>query len=137
MDESAILLGIEGLRSDPVYRAAEVLRRKTRDGAATMAAAANGSEERNAIFLLISTWEVIAVLALGSKTLDKIFEVTPVCHMFNVLGPGIQILRLEIPGLAQNFIKLSDKYQTWLKKKKKDAKYVSAACDGLLYAKFG
>jgi hypothetical protein len=137
MDETAILLGIETMRSDPVYHAAETLRRKTNGGAAAMASAAEGSDERNAVFLLINNWEVFAVLIRGSRGRDKIFEVTPVCHMHRELDPAIQYLRKEIPGLATNFEKMNVEYQAWLKKKKKHAKYVSAACDGLLHAKFG
>jgi hypothetical protein len=137
MDETAILLGIEAMRSDPAYHAAEVLRRSKKGGAAAMAAAPKDSEERNAVMLLISNWEVFAVLIRGSKGRDKIFEVTPVCHMHRELDPAIQYLQGEIPGLATNFEKMNVEYQAWLKKKKKDAKYVSAACDGLMHAKFG
>jgi tripartite-type tricarboxylate transporter receptor subunit TctC len=137
MDETAILLGIEAMRSDPVYHAAEVLRRSVKGGAAAMAAFPKDSAERNAVFLLISNWEVFAVLILGSKGRDKIFEVTPVCHMYTELDPAIQHLQEEIPGLATNFKKMNDEYQAWLKKKKKHAKYVTAACDGLMHAKFG
>ena len=137
MDETAILLGIEAMRSDPQYHAAEVLRRDTRGGAATMALAPKDSKERNAVLLLISNWEVFSVLIRGSRGRDKIFEVTPVCHMHTELSPAIEHLREEIPGLATNFEKMNVEYQAWLKKKKKDAKYVTAACDGVLHAKFG
>ncbi len=137
MDETSILFGIEAMRSDPEYHAAEVLRRSTQGGAGTMALAPKGSKERNAVMLLISNWEVFAVLIRGSRGRDKIFEVTPVCHMHAELSPAIQQLREEIPGLATNFEKMSVEYEAWLKKKKKHAKYVSAACDGLMHAKFG
>ena len=137
MDETAILLGIAAMRSDPQYHAAEVLRRDTRGGAATMALAPKDSKERNAVLLLISNWEVFAVLIRGSRGRDKIFEVTPVCHMHTELSPAIEHLREEIPGLATNFEKMNVEYQAWLKKKKKHAKYVTAACDGVLHAKFG
>lgn len=136
MDETAILLGIETMRSDPVYRAAEVLRRRTEGGAAAMASDPEGSEARNSVFLLINNWDVIAVLIRGSRGRDKIFEVTPVCHMYRELEGAIMKLRKDIPGFATNFEKMHVEYQAWLKKKKKNAKYVSAACDGL-YAKFG
>jgi len=139
MDENAVLLGIEAMRRDPEYHAAEVLRRKTKGGAAKMAAAAEGSEALQAVRLLISNWDVIAVLMRDSKTKDKdkVFEVTPVCHMYTELEPAIQYLRKKIPDLATNFEKMNAEYQSWLKKNKKNAKYVSAACDGLMYAKFG
>lgn len=137
MDETAILLGIETMRSDPEYHAAEALRRSTQGGAAAMALAPEGSKERNAVMLLISNWEVFAVLIRGSRGRDKIFEVTPVCHMHTVLSPAMKQLREEIPGLATNFEKMNVEYRAWLKKKKKEAKYVSAACDGLMHAKFG
>lgn len=135
-DETAILLAIETLRSNPEYHAAEVLRRRTTGGSAAMAAAPEGSAERSAILLLIGTWESIAVLMDGLKKRDKIFEVTPVCHMWRELEAAIQILRRYFTGYAENFEDLYKAYEAWLKKQKKDAKYVSAACAGM-YARFG
>jgi hypothetical protein len=135
-DETAVLLAIETLRSNPEYHAAEVLRRQTAGSSAAMAAAPEGSAERSAILLLIGTWESIAVLAGDLKKRDKIFEVTPVCHMWRELEPAIQALRRYFADYAENFEDLYTAYEAWLKKQKKNAKYVSAACGGM-YARFG
>ena len=137
MDENALLLGIEALRADHNYYSAEVLRRKTSGDSSAMAAAGADAKERAAVLLLIGTWDVISNLLRGIKTRDKIFEVTPVCHMYRELLPAIEVIRQEAPGFAESFSKLNDEYEVWLKKKKKDAKYISAMCGGLLYAKFG
>jgi hypothetical protein len=135
-DQIAVLLAIEMLRSNPEYHVAEVLRRQTAGGAAAMAAAAEGSAQRSAVLLLIGTWESIAVLADGLKKRDKIFTVTPVCHMWRELKPAVQALRQYFPRYAENFEDLNEAHEAWLKKQKKDAKYVSAVCGGL-YARFG
>lgn len=137
MDENALLLGIERMRSDHHYHAAEMLRRQTDGRAATMAAAPSDSREQAAVRLLISTWELIAVLMRGVRTKDKIYEVTPICHMYEALEPAIMYFRKEAPDYAVNFEKLNVDYRAWLKKKKKSATYVSAACGGLLHARFG
>ena len=91
-DETAVLLAIETLRSNPEYHTAEVLRRKTVGGSAAMAATSEGSAERSAVLLLIGTWESISVLMDGLKKRDKIFEVTPICHMYRELKAGIEAL---------------------------------------------
>lgn len=135
-DETAVLLALETLRNNPAYHAAEVLRRNTPAGSRAMASAPEGSDQHRAVLLLISTWEVIAILMSGVKKRDRIFEVTPVCHMFRELKDAIDALRRYIPGYGANFAKLYEEYEAWLKKQKKDAKYVSAACGGL-HAKFG
>lgn len=136
MDEIALLLAMETLRNNPSYHAAEVLRRGTAGGARSMASAPEGSAERRAVLLLISTWEVIAVLISAAKTKNRIFEVTPVCHMYRELRDAIEAFGRNIPTFGGNFAKLNAEYEAWLKKNKKDAKYVSAACGGL-FAKFG
>ena len=135
MDETTLLVAIETLRSNPAYHAAEVLRRKTGDSGA-MASAPEGSAEHSAVLLLISTWEVIAVLLSDAKKRDKIFEVTPICHMHRELEKAIDILAKRFPGYGARFAALDADYHTWLKKKKKNAKYVSGACNGM-HAKFG
>jgi hypothetical protein len=135
-DETAILLAIETLRSNPAYHAAEVLRRQTPGGAGAMAAMSEGSAQRGAVLLLIGTWESIAVLMDGLKKRDKIFEVTPVCHMWKELEAAVKILRQYFAAYAEHFEDLYEAYQAWLKKKKKDAKYITAACGGI-YARFG
>jgi hypothetical protein len=135
-DETALLLGFETLRSSPEYHAAEVLRRKTPGGAGAMASAAESSAEHRAVRLLVSTWEGLAVLMDGVKNRDKIFEVTPVCHMYRELQDAIETLRRRMPGYGMHFENLFKEYEAWLEKKKKDAKYVTAACGGM-HAKFG
>ena len=54
-DETAILLAIETLRSNPEYHAAEVLRRKTVGGSAAMAANAANSSEKTVFFITSSS----------------------------------------------------------------------------------
>jgi hypothetical protein len=136
MDENALLLGIEGMRSDSNYYAAEVLRRKV-GGAEAMVATDSNSNEQAAVRLLITTWDAIAVLMRGVRTKDKIYEVTPICHMYDALEPAIKYFRKQAPEFAVDFEKLNADYRAWLKKKKKSATYVSAACGGLLHARFG
>jgi hypothetical protein len=136
MDENALLLGIEGMRSDSNYYAAEVLRRKV-GGAEAMVATDSNSDEQAAVRLLITTWDAIAVLMRGVRAKDKIYEVTPICHMYDALEPAIKYFRKQAPEFAVEFEKLNADYRAWLKKKKKSATYVSAACGGLLHARFG
>lgn len=137
MDENELLLGIEAMRRDGAYQSAEALRRKTKNGAAGMAGSASNSAEKAAIQLLLSTWDAIAVLLKGAKSKDKIYEVTPICHMYDVLEPAIQVFRKETPEFAVEFESLNKDYQAWLKKKKKSGTYVSAVCGGLMHARFG
>jgi len=134
MDEISVLLALEQLRNNPSYHAAEVLRRNTPGNARAMASAAAGTAEHRAALLLVSTWEVIAIVISGAKKKDKIFEVTPICHMYEELKEAIATLGREVPGFGGNFAKLNAEYQTWLKKKGKA--YTTAACNGL-FAKFG
>lgn len=136
MDQNALLLGIDRMRSDGNYYAAEVLRRNL-GGAEVMVGAGATREAQAAVQLLIVTWEGIAVLLRGVRTRDKIYDVTPICHMFDVLEPAIKHFRREVPEFAAEFEKLNADYRAWLKKKKKSGTYVSAACGGLLHAKFG
>jgi hypothetical protein len=137
MDENELLVRIYSMRGDFNYHKAEVLRRQIKGGSATMAAANPGSDENAAVHILIGTWNTIAVLMRGVKTKDKIYEVNPICHMYHVLEPAITYLRKETPEFAVDFEKLNVDYQAWLKKKKKSASYVSAACSGLMNARFG
>ena len=57
--------------------------------------------------------------------------------MYKALEPAIMHFRKEVPEFAAEFEKLNDEYNAWLKKKKKSGDYVSAACGGLLHARFG
>ena len=136
MQETALLVAVETLRSNPMYQAAEALRRQTPGGSGAMASAPQDSKEHRALLSLISTWEVIALLLSDLKKKDKIYEVTPVCHMYRELRDGLEALGSRVPGFGKNFAKLDKDYQAWLKKQKKDAKYISAACGGM-HAKFG
>jgi hypothetical protein len=136
MDQNELLLGIEGMRSDSNYYAAEVMRRDL-GGAEAMVSPQSTKEGKAAAQLLIVTWEAIAVLLRGVRTKDKIYEVTPICHMNDALEPAIKYFRKEVPEFAAEFEKLNADYRAWLKKKKKSGAYVSAACGGLLHARFG
>ena len=136
MDQNELLLGIEGMRSDSNYYAAEVMRRDL-GGAEAMVSPQSTKEGKAAAQLLIVTWEAIAVLLRGVRTKDKIYEVTPICHMYDALEPAIKYFRKEVPEFAAEFEKLNADYRAWLKKKKKSGDYVSAACGGLLHARFG
>lgn len=124
------------LRTNPTYHAAEVLRRNTQGGSGAMAAAKEGSPEHQAVLLLIGTWETIAVMVSDLKKKDKIFAVTPICHMHRELKDAIDFLAKNFPGFAANFTRLAAEYDTWLKKKKLAAQYESAICGGL-HARFG
>jgi len=136
MDQNELLLGIERMRSDANYYAAEVLRRDL-GGAETMIGPQSTKEGKAAAQLLIVTWEAIAILLRGVRTRDKIYEATPICHMYDALEPAIKHFRQEVPEFAVEFEKLNADYRAWLKKKKKSGAYVSAACGGLLHARFG
>jgi hypothetical protein len=136
MDQNELLLGIERMRSDSNYYAAEVMRRDL-GGAEALVGPESTKERKAAAQLLIVTWEAIAVLIRGVKTKDKIYEVTPICHMYKALEPAIKHFRKEVPEFAAEFEKLNADYHAWLKKKKKSGDYVSAACGGLLHARFG
>jgi hypothetical protein len=137
MDQNELLLGIERMRSDSNYYAAEVMRRDLGDSDAMVDGPQSTKETKAAAQLLIVTWESIAILIRGVRTKDKIFEATPICHMYKVLEPAIKQFRKEVPEFAAEFEKLNAEYHAWLKKKKKSADYVSRACGGLLHARFG
>ena|SRR5436309_3409107 len=136
MDQNELLLGIERMRSDSNYYAAEVMRRDL-GGAEALIGPQSTKEGKAAAQLLIVTWEAIAVLLRGVRTKDKIYEATPICHMYDALEPAIKHFRKEVPEFAAEFEKLNADYRAWLKKKKKSGAYVSAACGGLLHARFG
>jgi hypothetical protein len=149
MDETEALVAIHTLRIHPAYQQAERLRRKTKGGAAAMAAASEDSEEFAAIHLLLSTWEVIATIMESVASKDRIFEVTPVCHMHNHLkdalsGVSLKHAKLKSPndfdvpngGYAAKFTKLANDYHGWMIGKQQSSLYISGACDGM-YACFG
>jgi hypothetical protein len=140
MDENELLFRIYSMRCDIDYHKAEVLRRQLQakgNDTATMAAAKPGSDENAAVHILIGTWNTIAVLMRGVKGRDKIYEVNPICGMYQVLQPGITYLRKATPEFAVDFEKLNVDYHAWLKKKKKSASYVTAHCNDQMNARFG
>lgn len=149
MDEASALVAIYNLRTNPAYQQAERLRRNTAGGAAAMATAPENSEEFAAVHLLISTWETIATLLASVEHKDRIFEVTPICHMHNHLKDAIPALGLKhvnlraadefhIPnaGYGANFSMLASEYHSWTIEKNKSAHYITGSCDGM-YACFG
>lgn len=149
MDESAALVAIQNLRTLPAYQQAERLRRKTKGGAAEMANANDDSEEYASVKLLVNTWETIATILEGVENKDRIYEITPVCHMHNHLKDAIAGISLrhaklksvgefDVPnnGYGAKFTKLANDYDSWLLEKHKTTQYVSGACDGM-YACFG
>ena len=100
MDQNELLLGIEGMRSDSNYYAAEVMRRDL-GGAEAMVSPQSTKEGKAAAQLLIVTWEAIAVLLRGVRTKDKIYEVTPICHMYDALEPAIKYFREGVSGVCR------------------------------------
>ena len=138
MDTAEILVALETIRTNPAYRAAEVLRRKTVGGSAAMANSSADSEEHRAVLHLISTWDVIAqILAdVSEDTKNRVFEVLPVCHMYKALKAAIEALKECSPSFGEQFGKLNGLHEAWLKSTGKDAKYISAACGGM-HARFG
>ena len=148
MDESAALVSIQNWRSSPVYKAAEILRRRTNGGAVAMAGAADDSDELEAVHLLVNTWEAIATLLEYVENRDSIYEITPICHMHGNLKDAIPILaqkyakvaaaNFSVPnvGFGAKFTKLANDYDSWLIEKQKSAQYVTAACSGI-HAYFG
>jgi hypothetical protein len=149
MDESAALVAIQTLRTNPVYQQAERLRRKTEGGAASMATAPEDSEEFAAVHMLVSTWEAIATILESVEHKDRIYEITPVCHMHNHLKDAISGISMrhanlrsaddfDIPngGYGAKFAKLANDYHSWMLEKRKTTGYITGACGGM-YACFG
>jgi hypothetical protein len=149
MDENTALVSIQNWRSTPVYKGAEILRRNTAGGAVAMANAPDNSDEFAAVHLLVNTWEAIATLLDEVENKDRIFEITPICHMHNNLKDAIPVLSLRhtnlisaadfvIPngGYGARFSKLANDYDNWLIEKQKSAQYITGACSGL-HAYFG
>ncbi len=149
MDESAALVAIYSLRTQPTYQAAEKLRRRAKGGAAELARGKDDSDELAAIHLLVNTWETIAAIIEGVDSKDRIFEVTPICHVHRNLKDAISDLGLkhanlksasdfDVPnnGYGAKFTKLANDFDSWLLEKHKTTQYITGACDGM-YACFG
>lgn len=135
MSDTGILADINALRGLPAYQSAEALRRSTPGGASVMARAADGSDALQAVSLLISTWDTIAVKASAMNNKDRAFATLPVSHMYRELKGAIDTLAARGVS-ADNFRQLADQYRDWLKSKKKSGQYQSAA-EGGLHARFG
>lgn len=144
MDESAALAAIHNIRIQPVYQNAERLRRKAKNGAVELANGGDDSEELAAAKLLVSTWETIATILESVENKDRIYEVLPICYMFNALREAIAIIsrrhaclkqtdQFEIPnnGYGAKFAKLANDYQSWLLEKHKTTQYITGACGGM------
>jgi hypothetical protein len=149
MDEAAALVAIQNLRSNLTYQDAEKLRRKTKGGAATMADAPENSAEYAAIQLLINTWETIATLVAGVANKDPIYEVTPICHVYNNLKEAFTPIGLRCTGLKSvedfdvpnagygaKFAILNNDYNNWMIEQNKSGHYVTGAHGGI-HAMFG
>lgn len=137
MSDAAVLAGLYMIRTNPMYQAAEALRRKTAGGAAAMARAPAGSEEHRAILLLLNTWETMArmVQSVGEKEVqERIYETVPISYMYRELRPAIEALRGGAPAFGLQFEKLTDAADTWCKARP-DC-YISGASGGL-HAFFG
>jgi hypothetical protein len=133
--DAAILVAIDSMRSDEVYRAAELLRRRGDGG---MAKAPEGSDEYKAIRVLIATWMTIATLMKSVKAKDAFFRILPICHMYRALKNEINHLRntLSQADFAREVQELNDEWEAWLEQQGLSAAYVTAMCGGLT-AKFG
>jgi hypothetical protein len=134
-DDASILIAIEALRRDPVYREAEHLRRKAKG---LMAKAEEGSAEHRAIRVLIATWTGIATLMQGVKAKSPFFRLLPICQMFKVLQAEIEYLRktLDEQQFAIELFELYDEWEAWVEEQGFSPAYVTAMCGGLS-AKFG
>lgn len=130
--DAAALLAVEALRSGSEYRAAELLRRSI--GSKEMASHPQTTKEYAAVRLLIGTWDAIGAMARqGDLPKDKLFETSPVCHMWEALSDAVKIIRRERDGdcYAENFEWLYKASLSWMKKNKKSRKYCSANRSGI------
>ena len=137
MNQDEALVALDAMRSNPKYNEAEVLRQSTAGGAVTLAKEDPKSAKHGAVLLMINTWETIAVLLENVDPIDRVFEVTPVCHMYTILKPAMDIVGAGVPSYGEKFATLYQRNLAWLEKAKKDGKYKSAACDGQIHSKFG
>jgi hypothetical protein len=132
MEDAQVIAALYAIRTNPAYRAAEVLRLKTDGGAAAMARAAKTSEEYGAVLLLVNTWETISSMLkhVPEPTREKVFAVTPVVQMHDALRPAIDVLGTGCHGFAGDFAEMSGWHREWLQGCGK-AEYVSGNCGGL------
>lgn len=136
MDQAA-LLAITALRSGTQYQAAEIIRRNLT--AKAMASQPKTTAEYAAMRLLIGTWDAIAGVARESNKefRDRLFEKTPVCHMWEALEDGVKAIRADLgKEYAADFEWLYKQNGRWISTNKKSRAYCSAASNGL-HAFFG
>lgn len=145
MDETAALIAINNLRSQPAYLQAELLRLRTTGGAVALAEASQYSDEYAAIHLLVNTWETIAAIVEGVVDgKDRIFSTQPICYMHRSLKDAIVILsrkhaglaegvEFDIPnnGLGAKFTKLANDFDSWCLATHKPTQYITGACSGM------
>jgi hypothetical protein len=134
MNDTELLAALYAIRSNPAYHAAEMLRQKSSNSAAMATPPGSkkyNANQYNAVVLLISTWETIALMIDGVKDKNRIFEVTPVAYMYEKLQGAIEKLDANY---SVNFTKLSQEYKTFLNNK--EANYQTAAKGGM-HALFG
>jgi hypothetical protein len=135
MGNHETLAALYGIRSNPMYQAAEAMRRKTTGGAAAKANSSPESEERRSIQVLISTWETIAQILKDTDSGDSLYHLLPVSFMYRALYPGIEILRDETDSsYGEGFEALYNEYEIWAKSK--DDNYHSPTTGGV-HAHFG
>ena len=145
MDESAAIIAINNIRSQPAYLQAERLRLTTTGGAAHMAESTPNSDEFAAVHLLVNTWVTIAAIVEGvDGSKDRIFSTQPICYMHRSLKDAIVILSRTHAGLAEGeqfdipnngfgakFTQLANDFDSWCLATHKPTQYITAACSGM------
>jgi hypothetical protein len=138
MEDAQVLAALYAIRTNPAYRAAEILRLRTKGGAEARARAEKTSDEYGAILLLVNTWETISSMLrhVSEPTREKVFAVTPLAQMHEALRPAIDALGSGCPGFADDFGDMSRRHREWLGGCGK-GDYVSGNPCGGLQAFFG
>jgi hypothetical protein len=110
-----VIMHATELRSNLPYRNAfRSLQGKGANGAAQMASAAEDSDDRAAIHLLIGTWNAIAISTDGFNEAQwkRFFSSQPVSLMWKTLSPGIAVIRTRRgDNFGRRFEALYNKYQ--------------------------
>jgi hypothetical protein len=133
MEDAQVFAALHTIRTNPAYRAAEILRLRTEGGAAAMAKAAKTSDEYGAVLLLVNTWEAIASILehVSESTREAVFAVTPVAQMHEALRPAIDALGTGCPEFGERFTAMARQHREWLSGCGKGGDYVSGNCGGL------
>jgi hypothetical protein len=136
-DDDVAILGIDLLRCTTAYQAAEILRRRV-GSAVKMANMPETTDEHAAIRLLVGTWEAIATTArMGAISLDRLFMIQPVCHMWRELQDAVEAMRKRYGAdYGANFQWLYEEWQDWINANDFDDAYVTATCGGI-HGRFG